>query len=132
MEETVIGTVEVLLLVVGLTAMIKALGLQGRAVVVVAVMIGALLGGASHALEEGVLAGEAAVWVRILVGALWVGVKGLAAAGLVRFGREEVQRAVRGPAILSFPSVQRLLWQAAVDQERRRREQESKSGCDPP
>lgn len=92
MQSEVIGTIEVLLLIVGLTELIKALGLEGRQVIVLAGSIGALLGGLSYAATEGVLVGQAVVWVRIVVGALWVGVKGLAAAGLVKFGVSRAQR----------------------------------------
>jgi len=93
-QSEVIGTIEVLLLIVGLTELIKALGLEGRQVIVLAGSIGALLGGLSYAATEGVLAGEPAMWVRIVVGAVWVGMKGLAASGLVKFAVKRVQQAV--------------------------------------
>lgn len=84
----VIGGIEVLALVVGLTELVRSLGLKDKKLIVVAMLIATLLGGVSYAVGEGLLVGQAEVWVRVVVGALWVGVKGLAAAGLVKFAIE--------------------------------------------
>lgn len=88
----VIGTIEVLLLVVGLVELLRALGLKGWQLIVVAMLVATLLGLVSYAMSEGILVDEAATWARIVVGALWVGVKGLAAAGLVKFGVDRAER----------------------------------------
>lgn len=102
MQEAVIGTVQVLLLVVGLVELIKSLGLEGRAVIVAAFAVALVLGGMAYALQEEIVPAMAAVWFRIVAGALWVGVQGLAAAGLVRFGVSRAERLVAQYAMFSL------------------------------
>lgn len=94
MESAVIGTVEVVLLVVGLVELIKTLGLEGRSVVVSAFVIATLLGGMAYAIAEGLVPEDVVPWLRVLAGALWVGVKGLAAAGLVKFTVSRAERVI--------------------------------------
>lgn len=94
MDNGVIGTVEVVLLVVGLVELIKTLGMQGRAVVATAFVVGTLLGGVSYALAEGLIPEAIVPWTHVIAGALWLGVQGLAAAGLVKFSVDRVERVV--------------------------------------
>lgn len=90
--EEVVGGIEVIALVVGLTELVRSMGVQGRALIGTAMVIAVILGAASYAISEDVLVGQAAVGVRIAVGALWVGVKGLAASGLVKFAVDRAER----------------------------------------
>jgi membrane-bound ClpP family serine protease len=89
-----IGTVEVVLLIVGLVELIKTLGMKGKQVVALAFVIGLALGGTSYALSEDLIPAAAIPWTHVVAGALWLGVKGLAAAGLVKFSVDRVERVV--------------------------------------